>query len=252
MSNDWSHGEVLKAVFPLLDGSDLASCMCVCKQWRDTAKDDYLWRCLCAKKWPSICKKPQPPSTTYHHLFRTFSKQTRSRPLPPPKLTFHDLEFFIDLWSNDQLVFSEAIAGPILRQGIEVPPQGICEPMRSHLEGPTYKMATSVKSRFSMLDGDEARASVLVSRKDTNKIACIIENSRFDYVDRTAFRALAFDYLQFSPLYPFVSESRAWLSLLLVESCGGKVDVFGIEMDFCDTANSEEEVLWLLDMLEWK
>lgn len=34
--------EVLKAVFPLLEGVDLASCMAVCKQWNDIAKDRFL------------------------------------------------------------------------------------------------------------------------------------------------------------------------------------------------------------------
>jgi len=58
--------------------------------------------------------------------------------------------------------------------------------------------------------------------------------------------------LQFSPSYPFVSEIRAWFALLLVDAQDGNMDVFGIEVDFCDAANSDSEVLWLLDMLDWK
>eukprot|EP01018_Ginkgo_biloba_P036799 Gb_33167 [translate_table: standard] len=58
-----------------------------------------------------------------------------------------------------------------------------------------------------------------------------------------------------------LNEIRAWLALLLVESDGNmdvdnmvsrNMDVFGIEVDFCDAANSDNEVLWLLDMLDWK
>jgi hypothetical protein len=30
------------------------------------------------------------------------------------------------------------------------------------------------------------------------------------------------------------------------------LDVFGIEIDFCDAAKSRDEVLWLLDILDWK
>lgn len=94
---------------------------------------------------------------------------------------------------------------------------------------------------------------MLVGRKDSDRVARVIDKSKFDYVDRTAYRALAYDYLDFSPFYPFVSGIRAWISLLFMD-CGneGVIDVFGIEMDFCDIANSKEEVLWLLDMLDWQ
>lgn len=60
--------EVLKAVFPFLDGVDLASCMAVDKQWKDIASDDFLWKCLCAKRWPSICKWSNPSTLTYYNF----------------------------------------------------------------------------------------------------------------------------------------------------------------------------------------
>jgi hypothetical protein len=41
--------EVLRAVFPLLDGKDLVFCMLVCRQWHEIAKDDYFWKCICAR-----------------------------------------------------------------------------------------------------------------------------------------------------------------------------------------------------------
>ena len=75
----------------------------------------------------------------------------------------------------------------------------------------------------------------------------------FDYIDRSSYRALAFDYLDIAPCYPFLSGIRAWISLLFMEDKKEDLmDVFGIQMDFCDVANSKEEVLWLLDMLDWK
>ncbi|KAF8399580.1 hypothetical protein HHK36_015447 [Tetracentron sinense] len=247
-----TYGEVLKAVFPLLDGIDLASCMGVSKQWRDIARDDYFWKCLCAKRWPSICKTPTPPILTYYKLFKTFYKRQHRRTLLPPRLSFDDLEFYVDIWTEERLIFSEVVPGPILRTGIKTPPPGICNMLRFHLEGPEYKMTVPVEPRFTVPLSQSVSVSVLVGRKDTNKVACIINKSMFDYIDRTAYRALAFDYLDFSPVYPFISGIRAWVSLLFMEDGNeGVIDVFGIEMDFCDAANSEEEVLWLLDMLEW-
>lgn len=245
--------EVLKAVFPLLEGADLASCMAVCKQWRDLAQDDYLWKCLCAKRWPSICRRPNPPTTTYYKLYQTFYKRKHRRGLLPPRLSFDDLEFFIDIWSEDRLLFSEVVSGPALQTGIKTPPPGICDVLRFHLEGREYKMTLPVEPRFSVPLSQTVSVSVLVRRKDTNKVACIINKSMFDYIDRTSYRALAFDYLDFSPNHPFVSNIRAWVSLLFLEDGSEDViDVFGMEMDFCDAANSKEEVLWLLDILDWK
>ncbi|KAK2989848.1 hypothetical protein RJ640_025507 [Escallonia rubra] len=245
--------EVLKAVFPLLEGIDLASCMLVAKQWREIARDDYFWKCLCAKRWPSICKRPPPPTVTYFKLYQTFYKRPQRRALLPPRLSFSNLEFYIDIWTQERLIFSEVVPGPVLQKGTWIPPPGICDVLRFHLEGPEYKMTLPVEPRFSVLPSQNVSVSVLVARRDSNKVACIINKSVFEYIDRTAYRALAYDYLDFAPCYPFVSGIRAWISLLFMDhGSEGDIDVFGIEMDFCDAANSEEEVLWLLDMLDWK
>ncbi|CAK9186021.1 unnamed protein product [Ilex paraguariensis] len=245
--------EVWKAVFPLLEGTDLAACMVVCRQWQEIAKDDYFWKCLCAKRWPSICKQPSPPIVTYYKLFQTFYKRQHQRTLPPPRLSLNDLEFYIDIWAEERLIFSEKVPGPVLQKGIWVPPPGICDVLRFHLESPEYKMTLPVEPRFAVPQSQTVSVSVLVGRKDSKRVACIINKSVFEYIDRTAYRALAFDYLDFSPVYPFVSGIRAWISLLFMDhGSEGVIDVFGIEMDFCDAANSEEEVLWLLDMLDWK
>lgn len=245
-------GEILKAVFPLLDGVDLASCMVVCRQWRDIAQDDYLWKCLCARRWPSLSKRPPPSTLTYYKIYGTFYKRQRCQGFPPPRLSFNDLDFYIDIWAEGQLIFSEVVSGPVLHAGINVP-TGISGMLRCHLENPDYKMILPVEPRCSVPLGQTASVSVLVGRKDLNKFACIINKSMFDYVDRTSFRAVAFDYLDFSPLHPFISGIRAWISLLFTEDgTDGVADVFGIEMDFCDAANNEKEVLWLLDMLDWK
>ncbi|KAJ6847031.1 F-box protein isoform X1 [Iris pallida] len=252
MTRDWSHGEVLKAVFPLLDGDDLCSCMCVCRQWRDVAQDDHLWKCICSRRWPSICKKP-PPSLSYHKLFVTFSPPRQPQPLLPAKLSFKDLEFYFDLWSDENLIFSEAVSGSTLQAGIKNPPPGIPESLRAHLDSNECKMMVQVEPRLSIPHIRSVTVSVLVCRKDTDQVACILKRSMVGYIDGNAFKALAYDYLGFSSDHPFVSGIRAWVSLLFLSSSDDSVsDVFGIEVDFCDAAYSENEILWLLDMLDWK
>ncbi|GAB2212429.1 hypothetical protein Droror1_Dr00020394 [Drosera rotundifolia] len=245
--------EVLKVVFPQLDGKDLASCMLVSKQWRDVAQDDYLWKCLCAKRWPSICKRPQPPTMNFYNLYRTFYKRRPRQALLPPRLSLDSLDFYIDIWSEENLIFSEVVPGPFLKSGLKIPAEDISDMLRYHLESSSYKMTLAVEPRFSIPIGQTVSVSVLVARKDSNKVACILDKALFDYIDRTSYRALAFNYLDFSPKHPFISGIRAWISLLFMDDGNeGVIDVFGIEMDFCDAASSEDEVLWLLDMLDWK
>lgn len=252
MAQDWCRSEVLKAVFPLLGGDDLGTCLLVCRQWRDAASDDYFWKCICVKRWPSICKRP-PPTLSYRKLFITFSRPHCPQPLLPPKLSFNDLEFYIDLWSDQDLIFSEAISGPMLQIGIKNPPPEIPDVLKAHLDGPDYKMTTQVEPKFRIPLGQAITVSVLVGRKDTDEIACIVNQSPFDYIDVSAFRALAYDYLNFSADHPFISGIRAWVSLLFVAHSNSTIiNVFGIEIDFCNAASSENEVLWLLDMLDWK
>lgn len=248
-----SSQEILKVVFPHLDGRDLASCMCVSKQWQEIAQDDFFWKCLCVKRWPSICKQPSPPTSTYLQLYKTFYKRQVIRTILPPRLSFDDLEFYIDVWAEEKLVFSEVVPGPVLKDRSWIPPTGISDVLKFHLESPDYKMTFPVRQTFNIPFCQTVSVSVLVSRKDSKKVACVINKSLFDYIDRSAYRALAFDYLDFSPAHLFVSGIRAWISLLFTDlGNDGVIDVFGIELDFCDVANSENQVLWLLDMLDWK
>lgn len=200
-----------------------------------------------------MCKRPTTSGLTYHKLFLTFYRRQRRRPLPLPRLSFDDLEFYIDIWADENLIFSEVIPGPILRTGIKIHPPGTCENLRYHLEGPDYKMTVLVEPRFTVQSSQTVSVSLFVGRKDTKKVARIINKSLFDYIDRTSYRALAYDYLDISPMYHFVSGIRGWVSLLFSDAGNdGAINVLGIAIDFCDAANSEDEVLWLLDMLDWK
>lgn len=205
--------EILKVVFPLLEGRDLAACMLVSKQWKEIAQDDYFWKCLCAKKWPSICKQASPPTISYHKLFKDFYTRRQNRAFLPPRLSFDDLEFYIDIWAEEKLAFSEVVPGPVLQKGTWNPPAGISDALRFHLDSSEYKMTLPVQPRFNIPVGQTVSVSVLVSRKDSRKVARIINKSVFDYIDRSTYRALAFDYLDFSPAHPFVSGIRAWVSL---------------------------------------
>ncbi|KAG0485475.1 hypothetical protein HPP92_009554 [Vanilla planifolia] len=253
MAQERSTVEVLKAVFPLLDdGRDLASCMSVSRLWRDIAMDDYFWKCVCAKRWPSVCKRP-PPALSFRRFYRTFSKSPPAEPLPPPQLSLQDLEFYIDIWSDLGLLFSDAVSGSDLRNGIKNPPREAPSPHRIHLDKPDYKMVLQVEPRIAIPLGHGPAVSVLVARRDTNKMARILDREAVDYVDRNVCKAMAYEYLKFSPAHPFTSRIRAWVSLLFSSvNDDDYADVFGIEIDFCDAASSEREVLLLLDMLDWK
>ncbi|KAM3387486.1 hypothetical protein ACQJBY_010369 [Aegilops geniculata] len=244
-------GEVLKAVFPLLDGKDLVFCMLVCRQWCEIAKDDYFWKCICSRKWPSICKQP-PSETNFQKLYLTFSKPRKTVHLPVPKLTFEDLVFYIDMWLEGSLIFSQAVSGCILRAGLQNTPGGIPDVLVAHLNAADCILMMEVKPKLTVPMGPAITVSVLAHRKDTNKMTCIINTSSFDYIDSNAARALVYEYLRFSPRHPFISDIRAWMSLLFLYKGTNSIEVFGIELDFCDAARSEPEILWLLDMLDWK
>lgn len=244
-------GEVLKAVFPLLDGKDLVFCMLVCRQWHEIAKDDYFWKCICSRKWPSICKQP-PSGTNFQNLYLTFSNPRKTKHLPVPKLNFEDLVFYIDMWHEGSLIFSQAVSGCILRAGLQNTPRGIPDILVEHLKAADCILMMEVKPKLTVPTGPAITVSVLAHRKDTDKMTCIINTSAFDYIDSNAARALAYEYLRFSPRYPFISDIRAWMSLLFLYKGTSSIEVFGIELDFCDAARSESEILWLLDMLDWK
>jgi hypothetical protein len=250
MENEFP-GEVLKAVFPLMDGKDLVFCMLVCRQWCEIAKDDYFWKCICARKWPSICKHP-PPDTNYKNLYLTFSKPWKMQDLPVPRLTFDDLVFYIDMWLEESLIFSQAVSGSIFQTGLQSTPPGIPDVLVTHLNSLDCILVMEVEPKLRIPMGHTITVSVLAHRKDTNKMACIINKSTFDYIDSNAARALAYEYLRFSPRHPFITDIRAWMSLLFRYNETNIIEVFGIEIDFCDAARSETEILWLVDMLDWK
>ncbi|XP_022979540.1 F-box protein At5g39250-like [Cucurbita maxima] len=243
--------EVLNLIFPLLEDVDLASCMAVCKQWRDVARNDYLWKCLCAKKWPSMCKRPN-ISRTYYKLYRNLYERPKSRCLLTPRLSFDDLEFFIDIWSKNTLLFSRMVLGEVLQDGLKNPTSRTNNVLSYLQEGPGFKMTLAVEPGFSISISDTMSVSVLVRCKNSNKVAHIVNKSIFDYFDKMSCRAFCFDYLDFSHLYPFVSGIRAWVSLLFLDNENdGVVDVNGIVMDFCDVAKTKDEVLCLLYLLNW-
>ncbi|XP_023001983.1 F-box protein At5g39250-like [Cucurbita maxima] len=245
--------EILNLVFPLLDDVDLASCMAVSRQWRDAARDDYFWKCLCAKRWPSTYKTSNFPTGTYYKLYQNSYKCPQRRSLLSPRLSFDDLEFFIDIWSEGRLVFSKVVPGEVLQDGIKNPTPRTVNVLSYLLEAPGFKMTLAVEPGFSIPMCDTISVSVIVGYKDSSKVAQIVNKSIFDYVDQTSCRVFYYDYLDFPHLYPLVSGIRVCISFLFLgNGNGGVADVSGIVMDFSDVAHTKEEVLCLLDLLDWK
>ncbi|KAH7289944.1 hypothetical protein KP509_30G025000 [Ceratopteris richardii] len=242
-------------------------CMCVCRQWREVAKEDYIWKLACSKRWPSTTRSspsvsPSPSSSPacsspigslrgYHKLFSSLSRH-RTRPSPSPKLSFEALEFYVDIWIDSVPVYSDVIPGTVALSGILQPPSNICNSMKEHLQSPSSKMAILVNPPFRVSFDGTIRVSLLVRRCDRDQVACVIDRTGFDYVDGPGYKAHTYDYLQFSAQHPFVSQIRAWLALLLVDAPDGELEAFGIELDFGDVADSDSQILLLLDMLDWK
>ncbi|KAJ4962016.1 hypothetical protein NE237_021926 [Protea cynaroides] len=155
----------------------------VCKQWRDIARDDYFWKCLCAKRWPSIFKRSTPPSVSYRELLQKFCRRYRGNLNIGPRFSFDDLEFYLDIWDipvdEERLLFSEVIPGSVLGGGIRDLPPGFIEVHKLYLDSPGYKMLIPVEPKFCLLF-EEVRVSLVVGRKDTNQLACIFE--KFEYI----------------------------------------------------------------------
>ncbi|KAI3505513.1 hypothetical protein L1887_27644 [Cichorium endivia] len=251
-----SSNDMLKAVFMQLEGTDLAACMGVCKKWGNVAEDDYLWKCLCVKKWPSTCKNTS-SHATYRKIFKAFYIHEKNKPVSlGPMITLSDVEFYIDIWADGSLLFSENAPGPALRDGNLTPPTGIAPGMVDHLEGPEYKLTFPVKQELMISSTQEVRVYVLIARKDTKKVACIANrlldcNSCIDWSEGRA--STHIHLAEFPTECPFVnfatSSINNEISLLFINR-DGILDVFGIEMNFL-TAYSEEGVLWILAMLDW-
>ncbi|XP_059318062.1 F-box protein At5g39250-like [Lycium ferocissimum] len=244
--------EILKAVFPLLECTQLANCMLVCKQWRDAAQDDYLWKSLCSKIWPSFCKRQSPPTLTYYKLFQTFYKRQCHRSVPPPKLTLNDLEFYIDIWVEEKIIFSDVVPGPVLPKWSWISPPGTCDELRILLGLPDYRMILPFEPRLTIPLYQSVRVSVYVGRRDTTKVTCIFRKAKFVTLDRTYYRMSDSQPLEIpTPVRLVLPFGEMLLCLLSMDhSNEAAVDVFAIEIRFC--ADSEDELLLLFDMLEWK
>lgn len=154
-------------------------------------------------------------------MFQIFYKR---RELLPPRLSFDDLKFLIDIWTEDRLIFSEVVAGRALLMGMKAPPPGSCDTLKSRLDGPPHRMTLPINPRYTIPFTQRASVSVLARREDSNGVACIRNKPIFHY---------HLIFLISPPLYPFISDTRAWISLFFCDD-GGKagMDAFGFELDF--------------------
>ncbi|KAJ4961518.1 hypothetical protein NE237_021428 [Protea cynaroides] len=99
-----------------------------------------------------------------------------------PDPSFDDLEFYIDIWdvpvNEERLVFSEVFPGSVLGGGMKDLLPHNAEMHLSYLDGSGYKMFIPVEPKFSFIH-ETVRVSVLVGRRDTNKLACIFDKWEF-------------------------------------------------------------------------
>ncbi|KAJ4961575.1 hypothetical protein NE237_021485 [Protea cynaroides] len=257
-----SHEEALRLVFPLLNDRDLASCMQVCKHWKDIARDDYLWKCLSARRWPSLCKRTTPPPVSYHELFTLldgrFHRMDRS-----PTLSFDDLEFYIDIWAEERIGFSGVVPCSLIRVGVKHLPPEVLAMNRPYLESDGYKIILPVRPKFSIPIEGDISISVLVRWRDENKFACIFEKGK---LDQNELQGFAPNILQFAPPITLnilkVHADRAFISLLFMPDFNFEGDfsllvhadrsrVFGIALDFGVNVRSKTDALLLLSVLDW-
>ncbi|KAJ4960833.1 hypothetical protein NE237_020743 [Protea cynaroides] len=240
--------EALRIVFPLLNGTDLVSCMLVCKQWRDIGEEDYFWKCLCVKHWPSICKSSTPLPRSYRELFQMFSKRCRPRLHSCPILSFDDLDFYIDIWDEEKIVFSEVIPGSFLQGGTKDLPPRVSERHKNYLNSSHYKMIIPVDPKFCIFS-ETVSVSILICRKDTNKMAYIFQKSKLILL----YEGYPSNNLDFGSPIEEISGFLPWVYLLFIvdEDDGPVVNVFGIGLDFGRDAASEFGVLSLLQMIDW-
>ncbi|KAI3907576.1 hypothetical protein MKW98_016220 [Papaver atlanticum] len=61
--------------------------------------------------------------------------------------SFDELEFFIDIWEEEVIIFSEAI--PVLKTKIPLE-EGMFNMLRFHLQGSDYRMKIHVNPRFEI------------------------------------------------------------------------------------------------------
>ncbi|KAJ4960907.1 hypothetical protein NE237_020817 [Protea cynaroides] len=77
-----------------------------------------------------------------------------------------------------RLVFSEVVPGSVLAGGMKDLPPDVPEMHMSYLDGEGYKMIIPVDPKFSFLY-NSVLVSVLVGRRDTNKLVCIFDKWEF-------------------------------------------------------------------------
>jgi hypothetical protein len=100
--------------------------------------------------------------------------------LPVPKLTFDDLVFYIDMWLEESLIFSQAVSGSIFRAGLQSAPRGIPDVILTHLSSLDCILMMDVEPKLRIPMGHTITVPVLAHRKDTNEMACIVNKSTFD------------------------------------------------------------------------
>ncbi|KAJ4961934.1 hypothetical protein NE237_021844 [Protea cynaroides] len=203
----------------------------------------------CVKHWPSICKS----STTalpqsYRELSQMFSKRCHLKLHSCPKLSFDDLDFYIDIWDEEKIVFSEVISGSFLQGGTKDLPPRVCERHKTYLNSSRYKMIIPVDPKFCVFS-ETVSVSILICRRDTNKLACIFQKSKLILL----YEGCPSNNLDFASPIAEIAGFLPWVYFLFIvdEDDGPVVNVFGIGLHFGSDTDSEYGVLSLLQMIDW-
>ncbi|GAB2229662.1 hypothetical protein Drorol1_Dr00013912, partial [Drosera rotundifolia] len=99
--------EILMGFSPKLNGKDLVSCMLVSKQWRDVARDDYLWKCLYEKiseeSWKTVRTPKQKTFYARHRIYWELIKLLQLRKRERDIMVQNRTKEF-EMWSGTILV----------------------------------------------------------------------------------------------------------------------------------------------------
>ena len=87
---------------------------------------------------------------------------------------------------DDKLVYLDVVPSTLLQSRIINPPPRICNMMSDNLRSLPCKMTIPVSPRFQVVFSESIHVSLLVGKRDSNKVACIIDKYGFNYVDGPA------------------------------------------------------------------
>ncbi|KAI5074967.1 hypothetical protein GOP47_0010928 [Adiantum capillus-veneris] len=170
-------------VFEKLDGDSLARASCVSRAWRDTASQDYLWKALCTRIWPSLSS---PRGMALLHLKGSFKYFYRLRAQAQlqhkkghlnrcklPTLALKDLFFLVDI-SHCGLPISSAVVC-----GDELLPSFVGEGLGDSSFDFSIPIATCLPRSWSKEEVQEFEVSWAVAARGSQRVFQLMNTSHY-------------------------------------------------------------------------